>query len=173
MMRRFFMLTIFSLMLMGCDDQPAAELKSWIEHSRRQVQPTIQKLPPAVVFMAYTYKPADRLDPFDAKKIYATSPADSPNAGALQPDSHRHREPLEAYTIDQLKMVGTLHRKGNSLALIEAEKIIYQVRLGNYLGQDLGKVVKIEEKSMDIDEMIQDATGNWNLRRIQLSLKEK
>ena len=144
-----------------------------MEQSHSKVQSNIQKLPPPVSFEAYTYKPAERLDPFDAKKIYAGFSAESAVAGSLQPDPHRHREPLEAYLIDQLRMVGTLRRPGYSIALIEAEKIIYQVRVGSYLGQDLGKVVKIDENNIDIDEMVQDSSGSWNLRRTQLSLKEK
>lgn len=172
-MQRLFIPPVFALLLTGCDDQPTAELKSWMDQSRRQVKSSIQQLPPAVAFVAHIYKPDNRLDPFDNKKIIAASSAESATAGLVQPDQHRHREPLEAYMMDQLKMVGTLRRKGYSIALIEAEKKIYQVKLGSYLGQDLGKVIKIDEKSIEVDEMIQDATGNWNLRRIQLSLKEK
>ena len=118
------------------------------------LQTKIKKLPPPVSFEAYTYKPAERLDPFDAKKIYAGFSAETAVAGSLQPDPHRHREPLERYMIDQLKMVGTLRRTGYSLALIEAEKIIYQVRVGSHLGQDMGKVVRINEDSIEIDEMV-------------------
>lgn len=173
MMWRFFILFALTQLLNGCDDQPTAELQSWMEHSRNQVQTKMQKLPAPVSFEAYTYKPAERLDPFDAKKIYAGFSAEGAVSGSLQPDPHRHREPLEAYMIDQLKMVGTLRRPGYSLALVEAEKIIYQIRVGSYLGQDLGKVVKINENSIEIDEMVQDSSGSWNLRRAQLSLKEK
>lgn len=172
MTRTAFVLVAALLMVFGCGDQPISALRVWMDQARKQSKPSEKKTLPLDAFAAYEYRAAGRLDPFDLKKINASALGEA-NAAGAEPDRQRHHEPLESYAIDQLKMVGTLRRSGYSLALIEAEKIIYQVRVGNYLGQDQGRVVKIDEKQIEIEEMVQEASGNWIGRRTQLSLKEK
>ncbi len=173
MARHEFIVMAFVLFIAGCEDQSVSELRSWMQEARSQVKSSEKKSPPPDSYKAHMYQPGDRLDPFDIKKMHAAALVEGSLAGMLQPDQKRYRDLLESYPIEQLKMVGSLRRPGHMLALIEAEKIIYQVKVGSYLGQDQGKVVKIEEKNIEIEEMVQDANGNWNSRRTQLSLKEK
>jgi type IV pilus assembly protein PilP len=69
-------------------------------------------------------------------------------------------------------MVGSLGRPGQSVALVEVGKILYQLRKGSHLGQDLGEVITIMDGSIEIEETIQEANGNWIKRRVQLSMRE-
>jgi type IV pilus assembly protein PilP len=69
-------------------------------------------------------------------------------------------------------MVGSLGRPGQRVALVEVGKILYQLRKGNHLGQDLGEVITIMDGSIEIKETIQEANGNWIKRRVQLSMRE-
>lgn len=156
------------LLLGGCDQQGQTELRQWMDQTRRQHQPPPPALPSPQVFYPYVYDPAGRADSFDSQKMLAGFALEYRGAGQLQPDLTRKRETLEAYRLEQLKMVGSLRRADLALGLIEVEKMIHQVRVGSYLGQDLGRVVAIE-----LDEMVQDTSGNWIRRRAQLHLQEK
>jgi type IV pilus assembly protein PilP len=69
-------------------------------------------------------------------------------------------------------MIGSLGRPGQSVALVEVGKILYQLRKGNHLGQDLGEVINIMDGSIEIEETIQEANGTWVKRRVQLSMRE-
>ena len=166
---RLISLALLTLQLVACEEQASTELKAWMVQTRQQVQPPLQAVTTQQDFQAFLYEPGGRLDPFDPKKLAVMQAA---NGGPL-PDFARDREPLEAFPLDALNMVGSMHRTGRVIGLIEVEKIIYQVKLGSYLGQDLGKVVAISDDAIDIDEMVQETSGIWTKRRTQLRLQEK
>ncbi len=159
--------------LNSCEDAATVALKTWMEKTRHQTQAPPPKLPSPLSFQPFRYEAAKRSDPFDSKNIAAGFAASHSAGAGLQPDLQRGREALEAFPLDSLKMVGVLRRAGLAVGLIEVDKTIYQARLGNYLGQDLGRVVAISERSIEIDEMVQDPGGNWTRRRVQLNLQEK
>ena len=84
----------------------------------------------------------------------------------------RRKEPLEAYPLDAVKMVGSLNKTGVPTALVSVDKLLYQVRTGNYLGQNYGKIVGISETNMRLREIVQDSTGDWVERMTTLDLQE-
>jgi Tfp pilus assembly protein PilP len=69
--------------------------------------------------------------------------------------------------------MGNLRRGKEVVALIQADKLIHTVRVGAHLGQDLGKVVAISDKTVDIDEWVAEGSGRWLRRQTQLVLQEK
>lgn len=85
----------------------------------------------------------------------------------------RPREPLETFPLDSLQLIGNLRRGKDVVALIQADKLIYSVRIGAHLGQDLGKVIAINDKTVDIDEWVADSAGGWVRRQTQLVLQER
>jgi type IV pilus assembly protein PilP len=127
-------------------------------------------LPESLVMKPSVYELAGRVDPFDASKISML--LDISDRAGVRPDLKRSREPLESYPLDQFRMVGSLGRPGQSVALVEVGKILYQLRKGNHLGQDLGEVITIMGDSIEIEETVQEANGNWVKRRVQLSMRE-
>ena len=92
--------------------------------------------------------------------------------GANAPDTTRPKEPLEAYPLETLKMVGTLSQKGVNYALVKADSGLYRVKVGNYLGQNFGIITAITENQIDLKELVQDASGDWTERKIALQLVE-
>jgi Tfp pilus assembly protein PilP len=75
--------------------------------------------------------------------------------------------------LDALRLIGNLRRGREAIALIQADKLIYSVRVGAHLGLDLGKVTAIHDKAVDIEEWVADSTGQWIRRQTQLVLQEK
>jgi len=94
------------------------------------------------------------------------------NVALITPEMARRKEPLEAFPLDSMIMVGSLNKSGTQTALIKVDNLIYQVRVGNYLGQNYGKVTQITESLIQLREIAQDATGDWIERSASLDLQE-
>lgn len=159
-------------LLGGCTEAPDHDLRNWMSEVRQRSHPVPGELPRRPQIQEFQYQIAGRLDPFDMGKITALNIAD-PNATGMQPDTHRTREPLESFPLDNLRLVGSLRRRGQVIALVEADKVIHQVQIGSHLGPDMGKVIAIHEAAIELEEMVQDAGNRWSSRRVRLVMQEK
>ena len=102
----------------------------------------------------------------------AAGPAAVVRSGALvAPELARAKQSLEAFPLDAMTMVGSLRRVGQPVALLRVNSLIYQVRTGDYLGQNFGRVQKISETSLALREIVQDASGEWVERAAILQLQ--
>ena len=124
---------------------------------------------------AYT---ADELpDPFmswQAKAALASKEEQKSSAdGGLQPDLGRRREPLEAFPLDTLRMVGTMQKEEQTSALIKSpDGLVSRIIVGNYLGQNYGQVVAIKQDKVELVEIVPDGLGSWIKRPASLAIVE-
>ncbi|RYF71638.1 MAG: pilus assembly protein PilP, partial [Comamonadaceae bacterium] len=72
-----------------------------------------------------------------------------------------------------MAMVGSLERNGKPVALVRADKLLYPVRVGNYLGLNYGRITRITETDLTLREIVQDPGGEWIERMATLQLQEK
>lgn len=163
-------LGLLLMLVAACDSGDDENLRAWMDKVRRESHPVPLPLSEPMPAQSMRYEAAGRPDPFDPAKISA---ALNVSAGGVIPDLQRPREPLESYPLDSLRMVGSLRRQAQTVALVEAEKILYQVRAGNHLGQDQGTVLRIDETSIEIEEIVQETAGTWGRRRVRLAIQEK
>jgi len=157
----------------ACKELPQEDIKAWINANQKNTTKRNTFLEEQEIFQVFTYQANGRIDPFDFKKISLLSTDYPTAANVFSPDMHRTREALEQYSIDSLRMVGTLRKTGKIVALIEIEKVIHQVHIGSYLGQDMGRVIKISEDAIQVEETTQDAGGEWRKRLVEIKMKEK
>lgn len=150
------------------------ELQAWVESERRAVKPRVQALQAPRKFDPESYTGAQGADPFSNQKLSSALRQESvqPNS-ALAGEMTRRKEPLEAFPLDGMTMVGSLARQGRFFALLKVDNLLYMVKQGDYLGQNYGRVTKIEETRVDIRELVQDAAGEWVTRQAQLHLQER
>lgn len=158
------------LSLAACDASSDENLSEWMATVRRTAHTSPLTLPAPLTMKTFIYEPPGHVDPFDTSKISML--LDISDHAGVRPDLKRSREPLESYPLDQFRMIGSLGRPGQSVALVEVGKILYQLRKGNHIGQDLGEVIAIMDGSIEIEETIQEANGTWVKRRVQLSMRE-
>jgi type IV pilus assembly protein PilP len=159
--------------LAGCGDSGVHEVKQWMDDVRRQTRISIPKLSAPKKFTPFIYGGKDSIDPYNPSKLaiaFAKMQSNSPNA--LKPDLERRREALEAYPLDTIRMVGTLQKPGLNYALLQADKSIFQAKVGNYVGQNLGMITNITETAVELKEIVQDASGDWVERKAKLELQE-
>ena len=72
-----------------------------------------------------------------------------------------------------MTLVGSILKEGRPVALVMVDKLLYQVQVGSYLGQNYGRVMKIAETEVTLREIVQDAAGEWIERATTLQLQEK
>ncbi|MFG6177359.1 pilus assembly protein PilP [Halomonas sp. THAF12] len=130
---------------------------------------TLDPLPPMPVYRSVDYRFADRRSPFQAQLPEAHElPAGDVD---LTPDASRPKEPLEAYDLEQLDLVGILTVGDVASALVKApDGHVHRLRVGDHLGTDYGRIVGITEASVQLVEVVPTGRGGWIERSIQLSL---
>jgi type IV pilus assembly protein PilP len=156
-------------LLAACSGEENSDLRRFVKESDKLPHGNIPPLPEMKPYEPFTYNAYDLTDPFKPRKIEPPK-----GGGALAPDLNRRREPLEAYPLESLRMVGTLEQKKEMYALIRApDNTLYRVKVGNYLGQNFGRIVGISESAVKIKEIVQDSAGNWEEKDQSLLLTEE
>lgn len=155
------------LALAGCTSD-SEDLKRFVRESDKRVPPKIEPLPAVKPFEPFTYEGFDLPDPFKPRKLTAPK-----GGGALAPDLNRRKEPLEAFPLEQLKMVGTLSMGKDMYAIVRADKTLYRVKKGNYMGQNFGLITDVTENDIKLKEIVQDSAGDWAERQSVLPLLEE
>ena len=146
------------------------ELKTFVRDSEKGLPRRIEPLPPVKPFEPFTYEGFDLPDPFKPRKL---SPPKEGAGGGLAPDLNRRKEPLEAFPLEQLKMVGTLSQGKDTYAIVRADKTLYRVKKGNYMGQNFGLITDVTESEIKLKEIVQDSAGDWAERQSVLPLLEE
>ena len=157
------------LVLAGCSSE-GDELRAFVRDSEKGLPRKIDPLPAVKPFEPFTYEGFDLPDPFKPRKL--TAPKEGPGSG-LAPDLNRRKEPLEAFPLEQLKMVGTLQQGSDMYALVRADKTLYRVKKGNYMGQNFGLITEVTDAEIKLKEIVQDSAGDWAERQSVLPLLEE
>lgn len=149
------------------------DLRAWMAEQRASMHPRVKEIKPPKPFIPAVYDPASGIDPFSTAKLDIGAKQEAQQLNPLlQAELNRPKEPLEAYSLDQIQMVGSVKIKGQEYALLKAGNLLYRVHVGEYAGQHFGKIVKITEGEVDLRELVQDATGEWVERPTTLQLQE-
>ncbi|MFG6463599.1 pilus assembly protein PilP [Roseateles sp. DXS20W] len=172
-MRRLLICLTAATALSGCGTD-TDELRQWMEQQRKDAKPSVTPLLPPKKFLPQPYESAAGVDPFSTQKLSVAikQEAAQPNS-LLTAEINRRKEPLEAYPLDSMSMVGSLTRDNKRYALLRVDNLLYQVKAGDYLGQNFGRVTKISETEITLREVVQDAAGEWIERTSTLQLQEK
>lgn len=142
---------------------------------KSQTQPRVQPIKEPAVFQPVAYDRSGAVNPFSFEKLAQAFMGSDARKGVPQwviDAQNRRKEPLEAYPLDTMQMVGFMQKEGHPTALILVDGHLYQVVPGNRLGQNLGQIVSISETKLELKEVVQDATGDWMERSVQVFLHE-
>lgn len=165
-----------ALVVSGCSASGQDELQMWMLTERNSIKPSVQPIPEPTKFEPKAYGVERLIEPFSAEKLASVLRGNQgnavTNAALIEPELARRRQPLEAFPLDTMTMVGSLNRGGELVALVKVDSLLYQVRPGNYLGQNFGKVTRITETEVILREIVQDGTGEWTERPAALQLVE-
>ncbi|MCG7601429.1 pilus assembly protein PilP [Halomonas sp. McH1-25] len=154
--------------LTACSDAELASLDQRLSALRDSPTGTVEPLPAVSDYRAVTYDQAGQRSPFLPER---PEQQDATQGDDLAPDLTRPRDPLEAYPLDDLTMVGTLLIDGGRSALIrDPQGKVHRVYLGDHLGTDFGRIVAITEGSLQLVEIVTNGQRGWIERSRTLSL---
>ena len=165
---------LLTVTLLAACEAENQELQVWMEQQRREVRPQVQALAVPKKFDPVPYANAQQIDPFSTQKLSVAIKQETrqPNS-MLAAELNRRKEPLESFPIDSMSMVGSVSKAGKPFALLKVENLLYQVKLGDYLGQNYGRITRITETEVALREIVQDAAGEWTERPVTLPLQER
>jgi type IV pilus assembly protein PilP len=150
------------------------ELRDWMEQKRREAKPNVPPLQPPKRFDPQPYTGANEADPFSNQKLTVALKQETqvPNS-MLSAELNRRKEPLESFPLDSMSMVGSVNKQGRPFALLQVDSLLYQVKVGDYLGQNYGRITRVTETEIVLREVVQDAAGEWVERPATLQLQER
>ena len=164
-------------LLVACSSASEEELRDWMVQQKSQTFPKVVPLSEPKQFKPENYTETTEFDAFNPKKLTLALRKDSEqassNAALLEPELARRKDPLEEFPLDTIARVGSLVRGGQPVALVTVGKLLYQMRLGDHLGQNYGRITKIVETEVTLREIVQDAAGEWIERTASLQLQER
>jgi len=171
-MKTFIVLAGVAL-LTACGGEEQGELRQELAAMTKDLRGRVDPLPQVRSYEPVPYKGESMLDPFVPGRIVVTQAAGAGGGGGgVQPDLNRPKEPLEAFPLEQLQMVGTLAQKKDMYALVRAGSNLFRVKKGNYMGPNFGVITAIDEAQINLKEVVQDSGGDWVERSTTVQMQE-
>jgi len=177
MLQRVVGVVALALSVAACGGGGGEELQKWMVDQRGQARPKVVPIQEPKVFKPMAYGLTDTVEPFSREKLAQALRRDGvqavSNAALVAPELARRKQALEAFPLDAMALVGSMVQAGKPVALVRVNNLLYQVRPGDYLGQNFGRVTKINETEVALREIVQDAVGEWIERTASLQLQER
>ena len=171
-MKRLLLLACVAL-LAGCEGEQYGDLKQELNDLSKDLRGRVDPLPQVRPYEPVPYQAENEVDPFRPDRIeIAAAAGTGPGASGKQPDLDRPKEPLEAFPLESIQMVGSLTQGAETHGLVKAGPNLYRVRKGNYMGQNFGVITGIDEVQISLKELIQEGSGEWIERASALQLQE-
>jgi len=150
--------------LAGCSSADG-DLQQFIQQTEQQPGGRVEPLPEVKPYETFVYNDQNLRSPF--------VPSQPAGYDAVRPNSKRPREFLEQFSLDTLKMVGTLRIAGDTYALVQTKDgIVHRVTVGNYMGQNDGHITAITPSRIDLTEIVPDGLGGYMKRPAALGLSQ-
>lgn len=158
MMRKFVPLLV-PLLLAGCANKDMSDLQSYVAEVKSRQPSGIEPIPEIKQVIGFVYSAKERRDPFTRQEDEAAT-AETVLDDGVRPDPNRRKEELEAFTLDSLRMVGTLEQDAETWGLVKtSEGTIHRVAAGNYMGQNDGRITRISEDKIELIELVPTGSG--------------
>lgn len=161
-------------LLTACAKNDLSDLKAFVAAEKAKPKGTIEPLPEIKVVEPFIFNPDGLRDPFTPlDQALETTGAASEASSGVKPDLTRPKEELEAYALDSLRMVGTVNMQNGLWGLVKAgDSTVYRVKVGNYMGKNYGKIIRIVGDKIELMELISDKPGSWHEQLASLALAE-
>lgn len=165
-------LVALSLGVSGCINTSMRDLERYVEEVKARKPGPIEPIPEVKQVETFFYIPAGRRDPFEKKEPEKEkAPEEEASDSGVHPIEFRRKEELEAFPLDSIRMVGTLRQQDTMWGLVTTrDGVIHRVKVGNYMGQNHGQIMRISEDKVELTEIVPDGKGGYRERRASLAL---
>lgn len=175
-MKKTLLVILAALPLIGCAPEQD-NLQAWMSKEAEAMKGNVPPVPPLKHFPPVEFTAMDQVSPFSDTRMVPENDGTGGSGGVDAPDPNRQKEPLEAFPLESMNMVGVMKKQGVIHALIAVSGIpgasgLYQVKVGNFLGQDYGLITSITEEGVTLRELV-NQDGQWTERTNQLLLQQR
>ena len=154
-------------LLAGCSSADD-DLNNFIQETKREPGGRVEPLPEIKPYETFVYSDSEMRSPF-----MPSAPGAGAGLAGVRPDQKRNREFLEQFSLDTLKMVGTLRLGGSIYGLVQTKDgLVHRVAVGEHLGQAEGKITEISPSKISLTEIVPDSLGGYMERPAALALNE-
>jgi len=163
-----------ALLLAACEGEQYSDLKAELNEKTKDFRGRVEPLPQVKPYEPVPYTAEGQIDPFRTERIEVAAAGRGSGASfaLIEEQKKRPPEPLEAFPLESIQMLGTITQNKETFALVKAGPNLYRVKKGNYLGQNFGVITAIDEAQISLKELVQDSTGDWVERISSLQLVE-
>ncbi len=169
---RVLLTLLFTTVGLGACGGDMDDLDQYINDVKARPGGRIEPLPEITPYEVFTYiaDAEGRRSPFVPDSPQAVA---GMAAGGTRPDPARSREFLEQFPLDTLRMVGTMELGETHFGLVQtSDGLIHRVVPGNYMGQNDGRIVTVNESEIELVEIISDGIGGYLEREAAVGLAD-
>ena len=147
------------------------DLTAYLDEVKARPGTPLEALPQIPHAEEFRYVAAGRPSPFAP---IAPGTEETRRAGAEpEPDLAREPEFLEHYSLDALRMVGSLRQESALYGLMQTpDGLIHRLATGDYLGRNHGRAIRISEEEVQLVELIEDGNGGYLQRPAAITLAD-
>jgi len=162
------LITLCVATLSGCT-QDNSDIQQFINETKSKHVGSVKPLPQFKPYKNFTYSANELHDPFAA--AFESEESESASTSSLRPNIQRPKEPLEAFPLDTLRMVGILEQNKQIWGLVkDPNNVVHRVQAGNYAGHNEGQIIVVSEQQIDLIEIIPDGLGAYIEREASLAI---
>jgi len=157
-----------SLLTVSACSQDTSDLRTFIAETKSSHVGSVKPIPQFKPYESFSYSAGDLRDPFVAN---VDLDDDTTKTSLLNPDSTRPKQPLEAFPLDTLSMVGILEQNDQLWGLIkDPQNVVHRVQVGNYMGQSEGRILEINDSAIFLVEIVPDGIGGYIERDASIAI---
>lgn len=172
MKRRLLYLSFLGLA--ACASQDMADLREYVAEVKARPPKKLSPIPEVKKAETFIYEAKGRRDPFTPQSTAEPQLPQAVVENGPSPDPNRPREELESYSLDSLRMVGTVEQGGETWGLVQTKDgTIHRVKVGNYMGMNHGRIIRISEEKIELMELIPKGDGGYLEKVAALAVGEK
>ena len=162
------LLLLSSIILLSACSEESGNVQEWMNQKKAEAKTKVRPVEEPAKLEPVAYFPPE----FSGPNAFSTARLRAAYQNSQIPDLNRPKELLENYSLENLNYVGSIGAGTALSAMIEVEGHVYTVNVGNHVGQNFGRIVRITPDVIKVVEVVEDASGNWTNREAEIVLND-